>query len=86
MPFRLRRVDAQLSDACTQLDDIARATPDDHWLCGDGPTQADVTVAVIWTLMQIVVADVVTPRDYPALAAFTARAERLPDFLALPPA
>lgn len=85
-PVWLARVTAQLHAACTVLDAEVKAAPTDGWLCAATPTQADITVGVTWTLTQIVVADVVHAADYPAFAAFAARAERLPEFVALPPA
>lgn len=80
----LQRVDGQLRDACALLDAALRAAPADRWLCGDQPTQADVSVGVAWTFTQIVAAEVVSGHDYPAFTSFAARAERLPAFMALP--
>ncbi len=81
----LQRVHGQLHDACALLDEALRVAPADRWLCGDKPTQADISVGVAWTFAQIVAAEIVSARDYPAFAGFAARAERLPDFMALPP-
>jgi glutathione S-transferase len=81
----LQRVDGQLRDACGLLNADLHEASVDRWLCGDAPTQADVTVAVAWTFTQIVAAEIVSARDYPAFAAFAARAERLPAFKALQP-
>lgn len=81
----LHRVEGQLGDACALLEEALHAAPTDGWLCGPAPTQADISVGVAWTLTQIVVADAVPASDYPAWAAFTARAEQLPAFSALPP-
>lgn len=81
----LQRVHGQLRDACALLDEALRVAPADRWLCGDKPTQADISVGVAWTFTQIVAAEIVTARDYPAFADFAARTERLPDFLALSP-
>lgn len=81
----LQRVHGQLRDACTLLDEALRLAPADHWLCGDEPTQADISVGVAWIFTQIVAAEIVSARDYPAFAGFAARTERLPDFMALPP-
>lgn len=82
----LQRVQGQLRDACALLDEALRPAPADHWLCGDPPTQADISVGVAWTFTQIVAAEIVAACDYPAFAGFATRAERLPDFMALPPA
>jgi glutathione S-transferase len=80
----LQRVDGQLRDACALLDAALRATPTNRWLCGDAPTQADISVGVAWTFAQIVAAEAAPARDYPAFAGFAARAELLPEFMALP--
>ena len=80
----LQRVHGQLHDACGMLEEALREAPADRWLCSDQPTQADVSVGVAWTFTQIVAAEVVSAHDYPAFAAFAARVERLPEFLALP--
>lgn len=84
-PAWLQRVRGQLHDACAWLDTELRDAQTDQWLCGDTPTQADISVAVAWTFTQLVAADVVAPHDYPVFAAFSARAEQLPEFVALPP-
>lgn len=80
----LHRVHGQLRDACALLDAALRNAPAEGWLCGEAPTQADITVGVMWTFTQLVAADVVSAHDYPALAGFAARAEKLPAFVALP--
>ncbi len=80
----LQRVDGQLREACALLDAALRAAPANRWLCGDQPTQADVSVGVAWTFTQIVAAEVVSDRDYPAFASLAERTERLPEFMALP--
>jgi glutathione S-transferase len=84
-PAWLARVHGQLRDACALLDASLREAPVDRWLCGDAPTQADISVGVAWTFTQIVAAEVVAARDHSAFAALAARAERLPAFAALPP-
>ncbi|WHZ17925.1 MAG: glutathione S-transferase family protein [Rhodanobacteraceae bacterium] len=81
----LERVHGQLRDACALLEPELRDVPANRWLCGDEPTQADISVGVAWTFTRIVAADVVSARDYPAFAAFAERAERLPEFMALRP-
>ncbi|MBN8735292.1 MAG: glutathione S-transferase family protein [Xanthomonadales bacterium] len=81
----LQRVHGQLHDACALLDEALRTAPADRWLCGAAPTQADISVGVAWTFTQIVAADVVSARDYPAFAAFATRTERLSEFAALKP-
>lgn len=46
---------------------------------------AGITVAVAWRFTQDVLPGVVVPADHPALAAFSARTEARPEFLAFPP-
>ena len=81
----LQRVHGQLHDGCALLDASLRDAPGDRWLCGNAPTQADISVGVAWTFTQIVAAEIVSANDYPAFAEFAARAEQLPEFMALPP-
>jgi glutathione S-transferase len=47
-------------------------------------TQAGVTTATAWRFTQQVLPEVVPAADYPAIAAFSAKAEALPEFLAAP--
>jgi glutathione S-transferase len=81
----LQRVHGQLHNGCALIDASLRDAPGERWLCGETPTQADITVGVAWTFTQIVAAELVSARDYPAFAGFAARAEQLPAFAALPP-
>lgn len=78
------RVGGQLQSACALLEQELRDADESAWLFGEALTQADVTVAVAWRFAQLVAADVVPPANYPKLAAFAARAERLPEFRAFP--
>lgn len=76
------RVHLQLGDACRLLETAAMtARP---WLLGERLSQADVTTAVAWTFIQYYVSDLIKPAQCPVLAAWTARAERLPEFLSTP--
>lgn len=81
----LQRVHGQLHDACALVDGSLRDAPGDRWLCGEAPTQADISIGVAWTFTQIVVAEIISAGDYPAFATFAARAEQLPAFMALQP-
>jgi glutathione S-transferase len=47
-------------------------------------TQAGVTTAVAWQFTQQMLPEVVPAAQYPALAAFSAQAEKLPEFAAAP--
>ena len=55
-----------------------------RWLFGVRPMQADITTAVAWRFTMYRIADVISATDYPALSAFSARAEALPEFASLP--
>lgn len=81
----LQRVHGQLHDGCALVDASLREVPVNRWLCGDAPTQADISIGVAWTFTQIVAAELVSARDYPAFSGFAARAEQLPAFAALQP-
>jgi len=54
------------------------------WLFAERPMQPDVTTAVAFRFTGSVINDVVQAANYPALSPFSARAEALPEFLALP--
>lgn len=47
--------------------------------------QDSLTVAVTWRFTQLLVPEMVAPAAFPALAAHSERAERLPAFIAVPP-
>ncbi len=54
------------------------------WLFASRPLQADITAAVAWPFTGSVLGDVIQAGDYPALSAFSQRAEALPEFLSSP--
>lgn len=78
----LDRVSSQLVAAWSALEQEAAATP----LSADAAlmTQADLSVAVAWAFMQLMLPDLLAPDACPLLADFSLRAERLPAFLASP--
>jgi glutathione S-transferase len=81
-PPWLDRVDAQLFDACEWLDRIVANTafwPRDRQMMQDG-----ITIAVAWRFAQFTTPGLLDPARYPALAAFSARAEQLPAFIETP--
>jgi glutathione S-transferase len=55
------------------------------WLFGERPLTPDIAIAVGWRFTQLMVADAAPAARYPALTAFSARAEALPAFAASPP-
>lgn len=76
------RVNAQMHAAWSVLD--ALVTGSEGWLCAGRITQADITAAVAWRFTQHMLPGAVDAARYPALAALSARAETLPEFVATP--
>lgn len=85
-PWR-ERVLAQLRAGLQALQAEMENQPDQAWLAGPEPGQADISLSVAWTFLQQVQAlsAAETMRDYPAIAAHAARAEQRPEFKAFPP-
>ena len=54
------------------------------WLAGERINAADVAVAVAWRFCQFYNAKEIQALRYPALVAYSARAEALPEFAAVP--
>ncbi len=54
------------------------------WLLGESLNQADISVAVAWRFTQYYLSDLVRAERHPALAAFSERAESLPEFASTP--
>lgn len=78
----IERIKGQLEEAWKLLEaDAAKARP---WLLGNRITQADVTLAVAWRFNQFAQPGLTDGACYPALAAFSARAEAMPEFIACP--
>lgn len=76
------RIQSQLVAAYDLLEPYAAETS--GWLINDALTQADISVCVAWQFTQLIVADVIDSRRYPALSALSGRAEALPAFQATP--
>ena len=78
----LARVVQQANAAFRELEPaVARAKP---WLQGERFNAADVAVACAWRFSQYYDAAEVPAGDYPALVAYSRRAEALPEFAATP--
>jgi len=60
------------------------AAAGNHWLLGAVLNQADITTAVAWRFTQHVDKADVPANNYPALFAYSVRAEALPEFKACP--
>lgn len=78
----LERVTGQLRAACEALEaELLRAPLQATSATID---QGGVTTAVVWRAVQRMVPELVPVASYPALEGFTARAEALAEFLAVP--
>jgi len=77
-----KRVNAQMHAAWAVLEQLVAGR--DGWLCAGRITQADITAAVAWRFNQHILPGSVDPTRYPAIAALSARAETLPEFVATP--
>jgi glutathione S-transferase len=78
----LERAIEQVHAACAILERaVEGANP---WLGGDRPNAADVAVAVAWRFCQYYNAKEIDAARYPALVAYSARAEAIPEFAAVP--
>ena len=78
----LDRVQGQLVAAYAALEQEAAEMPppaDEKTM-----TQAGVSAAVAWSFTQLMAPESIAPAGFPMLAAYAARAENLPAFLALP--
>lgn len=78
----LDRVDGQRSDALKELDRRCAARAGQDWLIGNRMTQADITVACVYTFLNDCVGEQQFAKHYPALDARVARCEALPEFKA----
>lgn len=76
------RFERQLLAAYAALEEAVAQTPE--WLAGERPLQPDVTVAVAWRFTRHMLPGVLREDSFPGLAAFSARAERLPEFVSTP--
>jgi glutathione S-transferase len=78
----LDRVQGQLVAAYSALEqEVAAMSPpaDESTM-----TQAGISSAVAWAFTQLMLPEVIAPGSFPTLAAYSARAENLPAFLASP--
>jgi glutathione S-transferase len=76
------RIAGQANTAFAELEMmLASARP---WLQGDRPTAADVMTAIAWRFGQHYNAAEIPAAKYPALVAYSRRAEALPEFLSTP--
>jgi glutathione S-transferase len=78
------RVQSQLFAAYDHLEQAIAGREGNGWLFGERMLQPDITLAVVWRFQQFMLPELVDPARYPALAAFSKRAEALPEFVAAP--
>lgn len=78
----LERVTGQMRTAFDELEKIVGAAQ--PWLHGERLLQDDLTIAVAWRFAQFIMPDALDAARYPGLAAYSARAEILPEFVATP--
>jgi glutathione S-transferase len=79
----IERVRGQLLAACGLLE--VELGSGASWLFGARPLQADISTAVAWRFMQMMLPETVGAAEHPLLAAFSSRAEALPEFVSTPP-
>ena len=79
----LDRVTQQLHVAYGQLESVVEGRTS-SWLLNDRLLQADITIAVAWRFTQFIIPGVISPAQYPALAAFSTEVEALPEFQSTP--
>jgi glutathione S-transferase len=82
----IKRLEQQLEGAAGIMESTVSACANSPgpWLLGDDLTQADISIAIAWRFMMNTERVNLQPKDYPALVAFSARAETLPEFMACP--
>ncbi|MEO0456152.1 MAG: glutathione S-transferase [Cyanobacteria bacterium P01_A01_bin.114] len=78
----LDRVSRQLSAAYDLLEQAT--TQRAPWLLTDRLMQPDITVCVAWRFTQLMIPEVITVSQYPALAKFSEETEQLPEFIDTP--
>ena len=84
-PWR-SRIESQVVAAYNLIESYATQidSQTSHWLFGPQLTQADITICVAWQFSQLMISDVVSLSDYPALSQLSQRAEALSSFSATP--
>ncbi|WP_395315769.1 glutathione S-transferase [Variovorax sp. UC74_104] len=76
------RVQGQLAAAYSALEGELAAQP--LSASEETMTQAGISTAVAWAFTQLMTPDAISPNDFPALAAYSTQAERLPVFVGAP--
>jgi glutathione S-transferase len=79
----LDRLNEQLVSAIDAME-LAVSDLENEWIFGSELSQADVTTAVAWRFVNHAAPGIAGQVERPALNAFGARAEKLPEFVACP--
>ena len=79
----MNRLEEQLAGAVGMMESFVSGMQQE-WLHGKSISQADISIAVAYRFTQHIDRARIEPENYPSLAAFSARAESLPEFLACP--
>ncbi len=79
----LERLNEQLLSAIDAME-LSVGDVDDNWMFGEQLSQADITTAVAWRFVKHAAPAIAGITQRPALDEFSARAEKLPEFLACP--
>jgi glutathione S-transferase len=77
------RLEEQLAAAVGMMEGFVSGMQQ-QWLHGSEISQADISIAVVYRFTQHIDRARIEPENYPNLAEFSARAEKLPEFLACP--
>lgn len=80
----LERVTGQLTAAYDVLERELATCSTSGWTLGERIMQPDITIAVAWRFTQFILPGTIDAARYPALTAFSARAEALPEFIGAP--
>lgn len=80
----LERLTEQLHSALDWLEESLSGLDEGQWLFGGNVTQADICIAIAWRFVEHAAPSEARPDARPALVAFSARAEALPEFVACP--
>ncbi|MFT5138670.1 MAG: glutathione S-transferase [Lysobacterales bacterium] len=79
----IERIEEQLAGAVGMMESFVSGMQQ-AWLHGNAISQADISIAVAYRFTQHIDRARIEPENYPSLAAFSARAEALPEFIACP--
>jgi glutathione S-transferase len=79
----LQRLNEQLASAIDAME-VAVSGVESGWMFGDEIGQADVSTAVAWRFVNYAAPAIAEVTARPALMSFSARAEKLPEFMACP--